>query len=88
MLEPITCPHCKHSFEPSRDQIGGLVKCPHCQRVVDVPGLNDPLWWLLRVGILIAAIGAGAWFGRVDPWHGVLAGAVVLGGAWLVSRAL
>ena len=87
MLEPITCPHCKHSFEPSRDQLGGLVLCPHCRRGVDVPGLNDPLWWLLRVGILVAAIGAGAWFGRVEPWRGALAFVVVLGGAWLVSRA-
>lgn len=87
MRDPVTCPHCRHAFEPRADQLGGLIACPTCGRVVDVPGLNDPLWRLLQAGALVVAIVLGLWFGRDEAWHGALAAGLVLAAAWLVRLA-
>ncbi len=87
MHEPANCPHCGDSFEPRKNQVGGLVNCPRCGRVVQVPGLRDPLWLLLRVGVVAAAVAVGWFVGKDQPPLGIAAGAAVLGGAWLLSRA-
>ena len=88
MHDAVTCGACRHAFEPTAEQLGGLVKCPSCGRVVDVPGLHDPLWWLLRLGALLAASTLCVWFGWHDPWRGVVAGALALASLWLLGRGL
>lgn len=87
MHAPVTCLHCKHSFEPRTEQLGGLIACPTCGRVVDVPGLHDPLWQLGRIGIVVLAAALGLWFGRHEPWHGAVAAGAVLVTAWLLRFA-
>lgn len=87
MRDPVTCPHCKHAFEPGTEQLGGLIACPTCGRVVDVPGLHDPLWQLGRIGVVVFAVALGLWFGRHEPWHGAAATGAVLAIAWLLRFA-
>src|SRR5262245_53587128 len=33
--------HCSHEFLVSEDQAGGMVQCPKCSRLNDVPTLGD-----------------------------------------------
>lgn len=88
MRDVATCGHCGASFEPAPAEAGALVNCPKCGRVVDVPGLRDPLWAAARLLVLAAAIGAGWLVGGGDPWLGAGAAVAVLAAAWLLSRAL
>ena len=88
MRDAVTCGGCRHAFEPAPEQLGGLVKCPSCGRVVDVPGLHDPLWWLLRAGAVLVASALCVWFGWEEPWRGAAAGAIAVAALWLLSRAL
>lgn len=83
------CGHCQHPFEVEAKFTGGLVPCPNCGKVVDVPGLRDPIWLALRIGAVVAAVGVGV---LVGSWRGVETGAVVTAGVlfvlWLASRVL
>lgn len=88
MQAPVTCGHCGHSFEPTAEQVGGLVTCRTCDKVVEVPGLRDPLWSLTRFAIVLVALLVAIWLGQRDVWLGLGGGALVLAGAWLISRAL
>ncbi len=85
----VTCPHCRTPMEVAGRMRGAIVNCGRCGRAVDVPGLRDPAWLLLRV-LAVAAAGLVAWaVGRAtSPWVGAAAGGVLLALAWLVSRAL
>jgi hypothetical protein len=87
--EVVACPHCRAVLEVAGRMRGALVNCAQCGRVVEVPGLRDPLWLLARIGALAAA-GVAVWaVAEVStPWLGALAGEALLALAWLVSRAL
>lgn len=83
------CGRCRHAFEVPAAQVGALVPCPACGKVVDVGGLRDPLWLALRVFMLLLAvalgIAVGSWHG---PGYGLLTGAAAVFALWLLSRAL
>jgi hypothetical protein len=87
--EVATCPHCQRVAEIPRRFRGGLVNCTGCGRAIEVPGSNDPLWVGLCVLIVLAALFV-AWVASAHhgPWFGLGAGTAVLGGSWLLSRAL
>ena len=89
MTEIATCPHCRTPAEVPDRFAGGIVNCKKCGRALDVPGLRDPLWWLLRAGFVVAAVGAGVFLAQQHgPAAGVITGTGLLAGAWLLSRAL
>jgi hypothetical protein len=89
VTEIATCPHCRTPTEVADHFAGGLVNCKKCGRAIEVPGLRDPLWWLLRAGVVVAALVIG---GLIAQRHGPATGAItsvgLLAGSWLVSRAL
>lgn len=83
------CGHCQHPFEVEAKFAGGLVPCPNCGKVVDVPGLRDPIWLAMRIGGVVAAIALGVAMARVFGFYfGVAIGLASLVGMWLVSRVL
>jgi hypothetical protein len=87
--EVVVCPHCRTPAEvPSRLR-GALINCRKCGRVVDVPGMRDPLWVLVRIG-LVALVIASVWLGTElgSLWLGLAAGAVVAFFAWLACHQL
>ena len=89
MREPATCSHCGHTFEPPAQLEGGIANCTKCGLAVEVPGLRDPLWYALRVGAFAAAAALAWLVGEAStPWLGAAAGAGLLLGGWLLSRAL
>lgn len=83
------CGHCGHSFAVAAKFTGGLVPCANCGKVVEVPGLRDPMWLALRLGMLLIAVAIGVIVGRSA---GARVGAMTTAGAlfafWLLSRAL
>lgn len=89
LREPVVCGHCRSSFEPPPQFTGGLVNCTRCGRAVEVPGLRDPLWFLLRIGAGALVVGVVWLVGeRSDPLLGIAAGIALLAGLWLLARSL
>jgi hypothetical protein len=89
VTEIATCPHCRTPAEVPDRFAGGIVNCKKCGRAIEVPGLRDPLWWLLRAGVVVAAIAIGVLIAqRHGPATGALTGIGLLAGSWLVSRVL
>lgn len=83
------CTHCRHEFEVESRLQGALVPCPRCRKVVDVPGTRDPLWTVLKIAVVSAAVAIGCWIGAVHgAAYGVAAGAGGAALAWLLGRAL
>lgn len=89
MHEPAICEHCGEMFEPDARLAGAIASCPRCGKAVEIPGLRDPLWFLIRGLAVAAAIGIGVVVGMTaGPIVGFGAGAAALMAAWLLSRAL
>lgn len=87
--EVVQCPHCRAPAEVPAGFRGGLVNCARCGKVVEVGGLRDPLWLLLRVGAVVAVVALAALVGaRWSPALGVLVGALAALASWGLSRAL
>lgn len=87
--EVVVCPHCRTPAEVPARLRGALVNCSKCGRVVDVPGLRDPAWVAVRIGI--AALVAGSiWLGSElhSIWLGFAAGALVAFLAWAWGQHL
>jgi hypothetical protein len=85
----VTCPNCRASTEVATGFRGGLINCQRCGKVIEVAGLRDPLWWLLRTGATLA-IGAATVL-AVEHFgiaRGMLSGAALATIAWLLSRGL
>lgn len=83
------CAHCGHSFEADARLRGGLTACPRCGKATAVAGLRDPLWLLLRVGVvLLAALLGWSVAHELGTGFGVLVGVGALALAWLTSRLL
>lgn len=83
------CGHCRRLFEVDAKFTGGLVPCPGCGKVVEVPGTRDPLWSALKVVGLAAAIAAGAYVWDLQgPAYGIGTSIMVLVGLWASSRCL
>ena len=83
------CAHCRHEFEVEPRFIGGLVPCPRCAKVVDVPGTRDPLWWLLVGGGAVLVLGASVLVGTLHGTaFGLVAFAVLAAAGLLLTRAL
>lgn len=87
MKQEVRCA-CGHFFQVEETSAGGYVNCPKCGKAVEVPGLRDPLWRALQVGAVVVWVGAiylaGAAYGAPAA---ILAGLVLGGLLWLVSRA-
>jgi uncharacterized paraquat-inducible protein A len=87
--EPAVCAHCRHAFEPPARLAGGIANCPRCGRAVEVPGLRDPMWRVLQAVVAAAAVAVTLVMAQyTSPAPAVVAGALVLAGAWLLSRVL
>ena len=68
----VDCEHCGKPFEVPGTLAGGLTNCPACEKATPVPGLRDPYFRLIQIGMaigsaLLIACGwfAGGWLGAV-----------------------
>lgn len=52
----IRCPNCGSVFAVPRSTQGGVVNCPHCDRMVPVPGGFEALFWLAVCGGVLAVL--------------------------------
>jgi hypothetical protein len=87
--EIVSCPHCRTQLEVAGRLRGALLNCTKCGRVVEVPGLRDPLWLLLRLAALALGLSL-VWLlePHWGPWGAAAAGAGTVALLWLLSRAL
>lgn len=82
------CTGCRRLFEVDPKFTGGLVPCPGCGKATEVPGLRDPLWFLVRLGVVLGSAATGVVVAHVHGTElGIGAGVLALATAWLVSRA-
>jgi hypothetical protein len=83
----VRCSSCSNFFVVGSGLGGALTNCPKCGRATEVPGLRDPLWRLIQLGIGGAALLAGAYCWMVvGPVTGLAAAAATLGLGWAFSR--
>lgn len=83
----VVCEHCGGQFEAEPDLAGGFTNCPECDKATRVPGLNDPLWRMWQLGMVLVA-GAAGYVGYLagGDLFGGLCFAIALGTLWLISR--
>ena len=69
----VDCEHCGQPFECADTLAGGLTNCPLCGKATPVPGLRDPYFRLIQIGMAIgwALLTTVGWF--AGGWIGALA---------------
>ena len=77
----VDCESCGEPFEAGDTLAGGLTNCPGCGQATRVPGLRDPFFRLVQIGMAIGWVVLTAVGWSVAGWPGAL---VLGGGAALV----
>ena len=73
----VDCEHCGKPVKVADALAGGLTNCPTCGKATPVPGLHDPYYRLIQIGMalgwaLLTAFGwtMGGWLGALVPGLG------------------
>jgi len=80
----VDCELCGEFFEVADTLAGGLANCPACGQAVQVPGLRDPMYRLVLIGMAIGWVVLTA----IGWAVGGLQGAVIAGGGCAVVLGL
>ena len=68
----VDCEQCGKPFEVADTLAGGLTNCPDCGKATPVPGLRDPYYRLIQLGMVIgwALLTEFGWI--IGGWLGAL----------------
>jgi len=74
-MTDVDCELCGERFEIADTLAGGLTNCPRCGKATRAPGLRDPMFRLVQIGLVTGWALMTAW-----GWSsGGLLGALIMG---------